>query len=174
MTRVLLAYAFDESPQGAASPAFFVIAGVVLLLAAALTAYLLLAPRRQASDPVISRLRPRADEGDPALWHERVAQILRRYEGREITDEQAYLDLATVSRGYASVRLGQDASSATLTDLRSADVPPRHRDGMQALRQTVTALYPPEFADPVSNENARRATVPDACRWVDSLIERWR
>ena len=42
------------------------------------------------------------------------------------------------------------------------------------LRQTIEALYPPEFADAERNHIARQATGEQAGEWVANLVERWR
>ena len=45
--------------------------------------------------------------------------------------------------------------------------------GFTLLRQTIAALYPPEFATPSSRAGEGR-TVEQAADWVLNLMERWR
>ena len=49
-----------------------------------------------------------------------------------------------------------------------------NQQGLTLLRQTIEALYPPEFADAERNHIARQATVEQAGEWVANLVERWR
>ena len=42
------------------------------------------------------------------------------------------------------------------------------------LRQTIAALYPPEFADERFNDSARQTDVEQAAQWVNRLVERWK
>ena len=49
-----------------------------------------------------------------------------------------------------------------------------NQHGLTLLRQTIEALYPPEFADAERNHTAREATVEQAGEWVANLVERWR
>lgn len=46
--------------------------------------------------------------------------------------------------------------------------------GFTLLRQTIAALYPPEFANAEFNAQAKDATVEQAADWVLNLVERWR
>ena len=48
-----------------------------------------------------------------------------------------------------------------------------NRHGLDLLRQTIAALYPPEFADERFNAAAGEASVDEAAGWVATLIERW-
>ena len=46
--------------------------------------------------------------------------------------------------------------------------------GLDALKQTIGALYPPEFADDARNRIAQTTSVQQAAEWVANLVERWR
>ena len=68
------------------------------------------------------------------------------------------------------------AAAGTLAVIGSMkrETPDRNsRDGYLVLRQTVEALYPPEFAKAEWNPAAQNASVEEAAQWVSGLIERW-
>lgn len=183
---MLYAYQFDETPVGQVPAAPFAIAGFILLAIAAFVVYLTFfpkAPKAAQAVPVAVSDKHSVDS-DARSWHERVRKIAQDYHDGTIDDDEAYLRLAKLSRDYASMRMvtqnvstqqtGSDLTGSTLADLRRAAWPAHCKDGVQALRQTIAALYPPEFADPATDSHAAAATVDQACDWVDSLIERWR
>jgi hypothetical protein len=182
---VHLSYQFDETPVSQVPAAPFAIAGFLLLAITALVIYVTFFPKKATAMPSAPADGPRHSvDSDARSWHGRVAAIAKAHRDGTIDDDEAYRALAKLSRDYASMRMvtshvstpqtGSDLSSSTLTDLRSAAWPTQCRDGAQALRQTIAALYPPEFANPASDSHAAAATVDQACDWVDSLIERWR
>jgi hypothetical protein len=107
----------------------------------------------------------------PEKWRDDVAEVLRKYHAKEISENDAYANLARIARAFASLRLGTDLSAKTLMDLNL-----HHQVGNKAhfdtLKQTISALYPPEFAS-ASNRSARESSVESAASWVDSMIERW-
>ena len=67
-----------------------------------------------------------------------------------------------------------ELSSSTLTDLAYLNRTPANRQGLDALKQTIGALYPPEFADDARNRIAQTTSVQQAAEWVANLVERWR
>ena len=108
---------------------------------------------------------------NPEKWRGDVAEVLRKYHAKEISENDAYADLARIARAFASLRLGTDLSAKTLMDLNL-----HHQVGnkahFDALKQTISALYPPEFAS-ANNRAVRESSVESAANWVDSMIERW-
>lgn len=62
----------------------------------------------------------------------------------------------------------------TLTDIEETPRTTGNQQGLTLLRQTIEALYPPEFADAERNHIAGQATVEQAGEWVANLVERWR
>lgn len=104
-------------------------------------------------------------------WHKDVAHIRDQYHHGDMSQTQAYAALSALARDFASQRLGADFSSSTLFDLNQ-----RHqlssKEQFTRLRQTISALYPPEFA-PQTNMSVQQATVDKAAQWVDDLFERW-
>lgn len=109
-----------------------------------------------------------------ALWHARIDAIVDQHERGALSREEALAQLALVARDFATDASGRPLHSSTLTDLTRLDRTSANRQGLDTLRQTIEALYPPEFADPAFNIHARSVTVPQAADWVANLVERWR
>ena len=82
--------------------------------------------------------------------------------------------LAAIARDFASTATGTDVRNQTLTDIEETPRTTGNQQGLTLLRQTIEALYPPEFADAERNHIARQATVEQAGEWVANLVERWR
>jgi hypothetical protein len=149
---------------------FYVLAAIVLVLAAiALVAIPLLLRNREPHARATSR---HGVNRNPEKWRDDVAAVLDRYHAGELSENEAYSSLARIARAFASLRLGTDLTTKTLLDLK------RHhqigsRAHFDALKQTISALYPPEFADAASNTQAAESSVESAANWVDSMIERW-
>ncbi|GAA6123400.1 hypothetical protein BPY_15080 [Bifidobacterium psychraerophilum] len=150
--------------------AFWMVLALCVCVAAALivTAVLLGRPRRQETKPVSSH----SSEARADPWRSKVRDIVDAYESKTITKDEAFLSLAQLSRDFASNATGKDMSSHTLLDLHTEAYNTQQR-GLDLLRQTIAALYPPEFADAAFNTQAREATVAEASEWVFNLIDRW-
>lgn len=104
-------------------------------------------------------------------WILAVQKTREAFHNNEITKEEAYTQLSHIARAFASDQLGGDFSAQTLLDLR------RHKhlnskQQFESLRQTIAALYPPEFAPP-HNVAAQEADVDTAAQWVESMISGW-
>ena len=148
--------------------------GVCLLLAVALAtlAVLLSRPRKAgAPRPQRGAHRPSADK---TQWRRRIDAVVARYHKGELSREEAFVALARIARDFSSVSSGRNLSSHTLTDLSSSPRGGAAREGLNLLRQTIEALYPPEFADAAINSRARGVDVDEAAGWVSNLVERWR
>jgi hypothetical protein len=151
-------------------PLYFGIAVGLALLAVALVAVpLILSSRTPRAAQPNSR---HSINRSPERWRDDVAAVLRSYQDGTLNENDAYSELARIARSFASLRLGTDLTSKTLLDLK------RHRQvgsraHFDALKQTISALYPAEFANAASNAAARETTVESAANWVDSMIERW-
>lgn len=111
---------------------------------------------------------------DRALWRQRIDDIVTRHDRGEISREDAFAELAALSRDYVSTVTGVDIRNRTLADIDAAPRTTGNQEGITLLRQTIEALYPPEFADAANNGIAREATVEQAGEWVANLVERWR
>ena len=99
---------------------------------------------------------------------------MTRHDRGEISREDAFAELAALSRDYVSTVTGVDIRNRTLADIDAAPRTTGNQEGITLLRQTIEALYPPEFADAANNGIAREATVEQAGEWVANLVERWR
>ena len=95
----------------------------------------------------------------------------------EINVMYAYL-IIPISMALTIFRVLQgllrDIRNRTLADIDAAPRTTGNQEGITLLRQTIEALYPPEFADAANNGIAREATVEQAGEWVANLVERWR
>ncbi|WEV69977.1 hypothetical protein OZX73_03720 [Bifidobacterium sp. ESL0775] len=150
---------------------------VSLVLCLCLAALLIIAiavlsrPRKQAD------ARPRGAHSlgnDKSAWRERINEIVEGHAQGASTRDEALRDLAQVARDFASMQTGKDMSSYTLSDINRMPVSVSADPGMKLLRQTISALYPPEFADAQRHAQARETSVEQAGEWVANLIERWR
>lgn len=115
-----------------------------------------------------------SNQNDKRAWRERIDDIVERHARGELTRDAALRDLAQVARDFASVKTGKDMSTYTLADINHLPVSASSDPGMKLLRQTINALYPPEFADAEHHVEARSTSVEQAAEWVSNLIERWR
>ncbi|KFI52758.1 hypothetical protein [Bifidobacterium biavatii] len=155
------------------TPLLAVIIGC-LVLAAALIALTVVLSRPRRVPANAPRRGNHMTGGDAAAWHARIDGIVARYEAKELTREQAFVELAETTRDFAGAATGRDMRASTLRDLSSLPRNAGDRQGLDLLRQTVAALYPPEFADAALNRHAASINVREAAGWVSNLVERWR
>ncbi|KAB7791411.1 hypothetical protein [Bifidobacterium leontopitheci] len=113
-----------------------------------------------------------------AVWHERIDAIVAAERSGDISREEAFTRLAAVARDFASEASDAELGTSTLHEIGSrshgGEVGKSGTHGFTLLRQTIAALYPPEFADGQFNRQARETTVKQAAAWVSNLVERWR
>lgn len=149
--------------------ALTVVLAICLLVALALIAcaVILSRPRHSKAQPHAAHV----PNEDKAKWHHRINDVLLRHQADELTSEQAFAELAAICRNFASINIGQDMSTHTLTDIRLEPRTSSSGSGLDLLRVTIEALYPPEFA--ARTMNANQTSVEDAASWVSSLVERW-
>ena len=174
-THMLILAAGTPSPvlQEYSTPLMLVAIGCVGAAAALILAVVLLS-RPAASgggNPVRGSHSALANK---AIWHTRIDDIVEHYEQGEIDRDEAFRRLAAVARDFASIGFHRNMGNHTLTDLQQEPRLPSNRRGLDLLRQTIAALYPPEFASAERNEQARETTVEQASSWVATLVERWR
>ena len=100
-----------------------------------------------------------------SIWHERINDVVDRHANGDLGREEAFALLASIA---------SDVRNQTLTDIEATPRTTGNQHGLTLLRQTIEALYPPEFADAERNHTAREATVEQAGEWVANLVERWR
>ena len=140
---------------------------VVLSLALAATALLLPKFRRQQGKHTVQ-----ANPDSRNAWHQRIDQVVAQYDSGRLDRDQAMTALATIARGFASRSWNNDMKAKTLAEIKAQPRTPSTRQGLDLLRQTIDALYPPEFALPRDSAGTD-ATVNQAADWVRDLIERW-
>ena len=106
-------------------------------------------------------------------WKSRVHDIVERNGAGKLSREDA-----AVARDFASQASSAELGSTTLQEIASRSAGSLAGDsgvhGFTLLRQTIAALYPPEFANAEFNAQAKDATVEQAADWVLNLVERWR
>lgn len=151
-----------------------VVIAVCLLLAVVLVALVvwLARPSRKPAK-IVNRGRHDALAGK-TVWHQRIDDVVSRHARGELEREEAFAQLAAIARDFASTATGTDVRNQTLTDIEETPRTTGNQQGLTLLRQTIEALYPPEFADAERNHSARQATVEQAGEWVANLVERWR
>ncbi|PLS29016.1 hypothetical protein [Bifidobacterium parmae] len=151
---------------------------VAMLVAFLLLAAVLVAAVALLSRPRRSRAKARphgahSGGGDKAAWRARIDDVVARHDAGTLGREDAFTELAAIAREFASASTGRDLNAHTLTDIRNEPRETSARGGLDLLRMTIAALYPPEFADAAVNAHAREASVEEAAGWVSNLVERW-
>lgn len=139
----------------------------ILTLALAATALLLPKFRRQHGEHMVH-----ANSDSRNVWCQRIDQVVAHYDSGRLDRGQAMTALATIARGFASRSWNSDMKAKTLAEIKAQPRTPSTRQGLDLLRQTIDALYPPEFALP-RDSTGTDATVNQAADWVRDLIERW-
>ena len=138
-----------------------------LLLAVGLIALIIMLSRPARKPRNSDRARgAHSNASSKAEWRARIDDVVARHE--------AFVELSVIARDFAGAASGKELSSSTLTDLAYLNRTPANRQGLDALKQTIGALYPPEFADDARNRIAQTTSVQQAAEWVANLVERWR
>ena len=140
---------------------------IVLTLALAATAILLPKFRHQQGEHTVQ-----ANSDSRDAWRQRIDQVAAQYDNGHLDRDQAMTALAAIARGFASRSWNSDMKAKTLAEIKAQPRTPSTRQGLDLLRQTIDALYPPEFALPRVSRGTD-ATVNQAADWVRDLIERW-
>lgn len=144
-----------------------------LILVVALIVAAVLGSRAKSATASTSTTTARRAGHDKTDWIKRINSVVNLYNAKEISREQAFARLAKITRSFAGEASGKDMSARTLSDLNRLPRNASNQETLDRLRQTVAALYPPEFADASRNRSARETTVADAAGWVTTLVERW-
>lgn len=176
MRFIMLSAPTDLHPEPAitTSPALLVILLICVVLAVVLIALAILSTRLKPRPHVVARVGAHSGAKAKDPWHMRVNDVLVQYRDGRLSRDEAFTMLAKVARDYAGHASGHDMAAHTLADISRSPRNPGNRRGLDLLRQTIAALYPPEFADASVNAAAKDATVEQACEWVLRLVERWR
>lgn len=155
----------DVTPYVASMLALIVVAVALIVLTVMVSR-----PRRRTS-PGTGAHRSTSDKGE---WLAEIEDVRFRFQTGEIGSDDAFSELAGIARRFASDRLGRDVTNHTLAELHAVPRSRSNGKGLDLLRQTISALYPPEFADAATQAHAGETSVDEAAGWVSNLVERWR
>ncbi len=168
---MILSATFTANPDPLISSTGFIVALIVSVL---LVVVIIAALVRMHTKAQISSQQSTLPPAQPAdTWKKRVESVQSAYAQGAISADEAFHELSLIARQFASQHLGKDITKYTLADLKFEQRTARNASGIDMLRQTIEALYPPEFADAAKNTQARNTTVDQACSWVITLIMRW-
>lgn len=170
-----IAATFDQTPSTAFASTPLIIGliiALVLCIAFIIAAIIFFMPARDKAQ------RTRVSvHNDDSTYKKQVREIEDSYTRGDITQQDTFRELASIARHFASDRLGVDVTAHTLSDIaQSSKLQSSRRTdahGIDLLRSTIEALYPPEFAYAATQSQNSHVTVLEACRWVTALIERW-
>ncbi|MBT1176607.1 hypothetical protein [Bifidobacterium callimiconis] len=155
----------DVTPYVAAMLVLLVIAVALVILTVVVSR-----PRRRTTT-VAGAHRSASDKGE---WLAEIEDVQFRFRAGEIGADDAFSELAGIARRFASDRLGRDVTNHTLAELHAVPRSRSNGKGLDLLKQTISALYPPEFADAATQAHAGETSVDEAAGWVSNLVERWR
>lgn len=128
-----------------------------LLLAVGLIALIIMLSRPARKPRNSDRARgAHSNASSKAEWRARIDDVVARHESGALPRHEAFVELSVIARDFAGAASGKELSSSTLTDLAYLNRTPANRQGLDALKQTIGALYPPEFADDARTESPRR------------------
>lgn len=148
--------------------------GTLALLVLAVTMVLVAVALSQPAKTTPTPSGAHRSAGNKSQWIRSIEATQKRYHAQEISEEEAFSELAGIARRFASARLDRDVTSHTLAELHGVPRTSKTAKGVDLLRQTIAALYPPEFADEATDRQAGSASVDEAVGWVTNLVERWR
>lgn len=149
------------------------VAFVVIVVAAIVLYFSFKKPKVLLSSDEIADNAVHVHRENKQAWRNEIDEIVKQYHSNELTSDQACAKLASVARTYVSRMSGEDIKTHTLGEISSLRLKWRNKKGADMLRQTIAALYPPEFANYKENEQAQNTTVDQAAEWVLVLLEGW-
>jgi hypothetical protein len=132
-------------------------------------AFVLSRPQKKLPEPSSIRISTERK----SRWKTNIETVTQDFHEHRITQTQAMNQLAIIVRTFASEAMGTDLSTKTLAELNQQQRNKNNSKQLDLLRQTIAALYPPEFADPQINRQAHETQVTDAANWVSTLVEEW-
>ena len=151
-------------------PMLWTVLAVAVAAAAACAVAMTLYGRRRAATASAGA---HAQAGSTQQWLARVDDVVCQYDAGAVTADEAYAHLAALTREFAAAHSGRAHSTSTLRELERRPTGGTAAN-WDALRLTIAALYPPEFADAATNAEARDTSVHTAAGWVGDFMERWR
>jgi len=164
----------DELLDPVGYPGWWTAVGIaVLLVAVAVVVLVLWLTRAGAAEKAASAPSPPSPAGplDPfgalrAEYDQRLEAVARRFRAGELDERGLHLALSAEVRGFATGRLGQDASSMTLSEIQQLAHAER-------LTQLVTRYYRPSFADHAQDERARTTDAEDSIARAREVVRTW-
>lgn len=175
-TSILSASVFDLTPTGPVALATPLSVAIIIAMAVAVVAIVLVVilsrPRRVTHAAVHHGAHGETASAD--RWRTLINDVVDRYHAGTLDRESAFVELARLTRRFATQATGERLDASTLRDLSMLPRTPGNRAGLDLLRQTIEALYPAEFADASRDAHAGAIDVDEAAGWVSNLVERWR
>lgn len=104
-------------------------------------------------------------------WRKQIDDIVAKYHKHELSYDSACAKLAKLARHYVSIMSQEDITTYTLSELNAIRMQWSNKKGADMLRQTISALYPTEFANPRHDLQVQATTVDQAAQWVLTLLE---
>jgi hypothetical protein len=145
----------------------------LLLLAAAVVVLVLWLTRARAEEKAAGAPPPPSPAGplDPygalrAEHERRLDAVAQRYRAGELDERALHLALSAEVRAFASGRIGQDASSMTLSEIQQLGQAAR-------LTELVARYYRPSFADHAADARARATDAEDSIARAREVVRTW-
>ncbi|MCO7273755.1 MULTISPECIES: hypothetical protein [Cellulosimicrobium] len=164
----------DELVDPVGYSGWWTVLGIVLILAAAAVVFLVIwLTRASAAEKAVPPPAPRLPTGpyDPyaslrAEYERRLDVVAERFRAGELDERALHLALSAEMRGFATGRLGQDASSMTLSEIQQIGEAGR-------LTQVIARYYRPSFADHDNDPAARATDAEDSIDRARSVVRGW-
>ncbi|MFJ4231183.1 hypothetical protein [Cellulosimicrobium cellulans] len=164
----------DELVDPVGYSGWWTVLGIVLILAAAAVVFLVVwltrASAAEKAAPPPSPLLPTGPY-DPyaslrAEYERRLDAVAERFRAGELDERALHLALSAEMRGFATGRLGQDASTMTLSEIQQIGEAGR-------LTQVIARYYRPSFADHDNDPAARDTDAEDSIDRARSVVRGW-
>jgi hypothetical protein len=164
----------DELVDPVGYSGWWTVLGIVLVLAAAAVVFLVIwLTRASAEEKNAPRPAPLLPTGphDPYAslrgeYERRLDAVAERFRAGELDERTLHLALSAEMRGFATGRLGQDASSMTLSEIQQLAEAGR-------LTQLIARYYRPSFADHDNDPAARSTDGEDSIDRARAVVRGW-
>ncbi len=164
----------DELVDPVGYSGWWTVLGIAAILAAAAVVFLVIwLTRARAEEKAAPPPGPRPPAGphDPyaalrAEYEERLDEVTARFRAGELDERALHLALSAEMRGFATGRLGQDASSMTLSEIQQIG-----RAGR--LTHLIARYYRPSFADHDNDPAARSTDGEASIDQARSVVRGW-
>ena len=164
----------DELVDPVGYSGWWTVLGIVLILAAAAVVFLVVwLTRASAAEKAAPPPAPLLPTGpyDPfaslrAEYERRLDAVAERFRAGELDERTLHLALSAEVRGFATGRLGQDASSMTLSEIQQLGEAGR-------LTQLIARYYRPSFADHENDPKARTTDAEDSIARARTVVRSW-